>query len=365
MPLPPLPLGLAAAAAAALLATPAPTQERDWDEAMVKACEHRRYGMRRAVSRKIAEAGDASVPAVRAYAERKGGVPLLIVDAIANADTRGDAVIALLEDWARDRTFYWRAQALGGLARRKLERLRPLYLEAVRDVSHLYRIEGARGLLLLDGQRDRAPIDGLVESDADPRVRIRVASLLAESGDQRFVGVLVGALELNADFLGDPWGKREADRAEKVVRPLLSEGAAVAATADFSSAKRAFAGGLAIRSCRHGDLFLRWTDDGELLAGLLPQGGVRLPESAWSRLRAGLAKLEPDAHRIHGKVICDYLEVVTGQPARRIKCAPGELPGDLGSWLAELADTLRATSTPTLADELTGRLAQFAAPGDK
>lgn len=377
----PLLLATATALAISLAAPRGSAQEQDWDKAVAKACEHRRYGMRRAVSRKIAEAGDEAVPAVRAYAAAKT-IPLLLVDAIARADTRGDAVLALLEEWAQSRDFYWRSQALGGLAHRKLERLRPLYLEALRDASHLFRIEGARGLHLLDPERDRAAIDGLIENDPDPRVRMRLAALLTEGGDHRFVGVLVAALDLKAEFLGDPWGKREADRAVRAIRPLIGDTAIeVPASAslraslrgrgvelsepDFGETDRDYAGGLGIRSCRNGDLFLRWTDTGEILVGLLPQRGVTLPAAAWTELSKPLADLGQGEREVHGRVVCDYLELVCGPQSRRIKYAPGALPSEIRSLLAELTAALRATPNPELADELSGRLEQFAAPGDK
>lgn len=367
-----------------LAGTAAPAQETDWADAVAKACEHKRYGMRRAVAGKIAAAGDAAVPAVRAYAKDKGAdaLPLLLVDAIAQADTQGEAVVALLEEWARDREFYWRAQALGGLARRKLEQLRPLYLEAVRDPSHLFRIEGAHGLHLLDPKRDQAVVDGLIEDDPDPRVRLRLAGLLTENGDRRFAGVLVAALGLSADFLGDPWGQREAERAARIIGPLVGDGLLEIPARDdlraklralgfdlrepaFTAIDRPFAGGLAIRSCRNGDFFLRWTTEGELLPGLLPTRLAQPAAEQWTELAESLHQLTPAENAIHGRIVCDYLELVCGQPPRRLKCAPGALPSELQTWLPDLAAALAATPIPELADELSGRLAQFATPADK
>ena len=76
----------------------------------------------------------------------------------------------------------------------------------MRDASHLFRIEGARGLHLLDPARDRAVVDSLIADDPDPRVRIRLAALTTKSGDRRFVGVLVAALGMKAGFQWTPEG---------------------------------------------------------------------------------------------------------------------------------------------------------------
>ena len=369
----------AAALLAALLTAPA-SSAQDWDATVKKACEHRRYAMRRAVSKRIADAGDAPVPAIRDYARQNGidRVPLLLVDALAGAESRGEAVIALLTDWASDREFYWRAQALSGLARREIAELRPMFLAAARDDSWLYRVAGAQGLHLLDPDRDRAVIDGLIEADPDPRLRTRLAGFLFEHGDRRAAGTLVAALQLEADFLGDPWGKREATRAQQLLRAALPDAAdaaefrrdLAAAAADwrepdFSAAPAEFVGGVGIRSCRNGDLFLRWTASGEVFEGLLPNRGVQLEASAWSSLAPGLAELDPGDHQVHGKVVCDYLELVCGEAAHRVKCAPSTSPPALQDWLGKLAGALRATKTPGLADELSGRLRQFSRSEDQ
>lgn len=368
-----------AASFAVLLAAPT-TRAQDWEATVAKACEHRRYAMRRAVSKRIAQAGDAPVAAIRSYDAEHGQdrIPLLLVDAIATADTHGPAVLELLTDWAKNREFYWRAQALAGLARRKLERLRPLHLEAVRDASWLYRLSGAQGLHQLDPARDRAVLDELIATDPDPRLRVRLAGFLFDHGDRRAAGVLVAALELQHEFLGDPWGKREADRALRSLRKAVPD---AKTQVEFREALRRdepdwhepathtgggdYVGGVGVRSCRHGDLFLRWNAGGEVFAGLLPGRAVQLDEDAWRGLLRGLDDLGTGAHEVHGRVVCDYLEMVCGESPHRVKCAPSALPSNLRRWLAELASALGTTDTPDLADELTGRLGQFARPKDQ
>ncbi|MGA1523067.1 MAG: hypothetical protein ACO4CZ_03780 [Planctomycetota bacterium] len=93
-----------------------------FDDAVTKAVTHGRYAVRRAAAGKIARPGAEAVTALRRYVEAHGknSLPLELVDALAQADVRGPALEALLTAWATDRRFFWRSQALGGLARRGL-----------------------------------------------------------------------------------------------------------------------------------------------------------------------------------------------------------------------------------------------------
>jgi hypothetical protein len=117
------------------------------------------------------------------------------------------------------------------------------------------------------------------------------------------------------------------------------------------------AGGIEIRSCRNGDLFVRWTDGGRIDFGLDATARIELADATWAPLRADLPADPED--RTLGVVVCDYLRAVSREPTLALKCAPGELPEDLARWLKALAAALEKSGGGELAAELTSRLGQF------
>ncbi|MEM7205505.1 MAG: hypothetical protein AAF628_34935 [Planctomycetota bacterium] len=391
-------LSVALAAAAVAAQEPAPADA--WTEAVTKACAHRRFAVRRAAANKVGRAGDAAVPAIRAYIVAQGAarVSQLLVEAVAATPNDGDAgdpaTTALLEEWARERTFYWRAQALRGLAARRLPEHRALFWAALDDASYLFRIAGARGAFGVDAEAARPRLHALVDADPDPRVRVQVAAFLLEQDDDHGVPVLLAALALQAQCLGDPWGRREAERAFRALRAAADgkdfgyrpggsaddNRAGIAAfTAALAPARAAadatpivlareapaFAGGVVIRSCRNGDLVVRWTAAGAVYEGLDPRPTATVPPAAWAAIAARAGDLEGDG-RVHGRVICDSIDVVSAADAdrpRRWKCAPGAVPAPLWQWLGDLTQGLRQISPPHLAEELEGRLPQFSESG--
>lgn len=383
-------LGLLLAASTGLAAQDPATDA--FDDAVVKAVTHGRYAVRRAAAGKIARAGDEAVPAIRRFVEANGrnALPLELVDAIAQADATGPATEDLLTGWATDRRFYWRSQALGGLARRGVAAARPLFDAALDDPSHLFRIEGVRGLLAVTAEDDedvRARVRARLE-DEDPRVRLRTALLLLESGDgggaEQIGEAVFGA---SRTFLDDRWGAREATLAVRElqriagldVAAILGEDADAAAVAKSvltawiqgaspDYAAPAFAAtdtpplfGVEIRSCRNGDLFLVAWPDGRLTTGLSPVREVQI-EAPERLLPDGAA----DGIATHGAVICDFVRVyvpsTVGQPPRaHHKAAPGAVPGPVLEWLKMLAASLDETG---IGEPLSVRLGQFATSDD-
>ncbi len=377
--------GLLCAANAGL---PAQDPADPFDDAVTKAVTHGRYAVRRAAAGKIARAGDDAVPAIRRYVDAHGPnpLPLELVDALAQADTRGAALEAMLTGWATDRKFYWRSQALGGLARRGVAAARPLFEAALDDPSHLFRIEGARGLLSVaaaDDEDTKARVRALLR-DADPRVRLRVALMLLERGDgggAAQIGEAVFGAERT--FLDDRWGAREAmlavrelDRIAGLdVTAILGDDADAASSArnvleawvqgaepDFRAPEPTQPGvpplfGVEVRSCRNGDLFLAVWPDGRVTEGLSPLRETQAEAPA--RLVPG-----PDLDGIgtHGSVICDFIRVYVpstpGEPARaHHKAAPGAVPGPVLDWLKMLAGSLDESG---VGEPLVVRLGRFA-----
>jgi hypothetical protein len=363
-----------------------------FDDAVAKAVTHGRYAVRRAAAGKLARAGDEAVPAIRRHVAANGrdSLPLELVDALAQADGRGPAIEALLTEWATDRRFYWRSQALAGLARRGVAAARPLFDEALDDPSHLYRIEGARGLLAV-ASADDEDVTARVRArlqDADPRVRLRVALMLLERGDgggaEQIGEAVFGASRV---FLDDRWGAREATLAVRELQRIakLDVAAILGGNADEASAARqvltAWIGGAApsyvapevespdsqplfgveVRSCRNGDLFLVAWPDGRVTTGLSPQREIKV--EALEQLAPGSAV---DGIATHGAVICDFVRVYVpstpGEPPRaHHKAAPGSVPPPVLEWLKMLAASLDETE---VGEPLSVRLGQFAPSDD-
>ena len=348
----------------------------DFAADVTAACEHKKYGVRQAAAKKLADAGDAAVPAILARQKEHGRerIPQTLVEAIAGSAGTGEATVALLREWAEDRDFYWRAQALKGLANRRLAACEPLFRAAVGDPFHVYRVQGARGLRLV-GARDRNDAAGKLLNDEDPRARVAFAAVLLGDGDDEAARVLKEALERAGDeFLGDPWAMRDAQLAVAALKQRWPDREwPIANPAELPGSKDAAAltCGLEVRSCRNGDFFLRWSPGGSLVAGLRGGTPVGIAHEAWQRLGEPPFAGKPQA--VHGEVICDYLQLVWHVPAGkaettawRQKFAPAALTRPLAAWLQELAAALDATDAGRpIAAALRSRLSQFAAPANR
>ncbi len=368
-------------------ATTAAVAQDDWASAVEKANTHRRFAVRRAVSNKIAKAGDAAVPALRDFerSRSRNEIDLMLVDSIARAKAGGDATLELLESWARDRDFYWRSQALGGLAERKVESARDLFAAATTDPSHLYRVQGARGLIALGGDEGIARARRLL-NDSDSRTRLRVARHLALSGDFSGLAELARGLDRDeAEFLGDPWGQRDAKLAvETLIEVAEQDFGWREARGDRDARKVAFqkmrgwiesklgapladvdtapapphAGGVEIRSCRHGDLFVRWGESA-IHFGLEAPRSVPVDAATMRELRTQL-KTALTVGGQRGKVVCDYLRLKDETVEKHVKFAPLRLPSPAAEWLKALARAVEKGGEPELSNAILDRLPQFA-----
>ncbi|MGE0143679.1 MAG: HEAT repeat domain-containing protein [Planctomycetota bacterium] len=367
-----------------------PDFARDLDNAI----GHKRFAVRRAAAGKLAAAGDAAVPTLRSWlAEHdRNDLPLEVIDAIARHEPSGPATRDLLRELAKDREFYWRSHALSGLVRALDPADRARFRAAIDDPAHLFRIEGARGLIGLgfaDG--DESAVISLV-SDHDPRVRLRVALALFGMGDRRAATEIALAIAGSSRvFLDDPFGAREATEAIRGLRDLGVdvEGLdADDATARSAARARVFHvlgvkqdtldvaasvgslrepegmaavdGGLELRSCVRGDLFLRWTADGRFFEGLGPIREFSVPLEDWAAVRRELSELAGTA--VHGVVICDYLRLraaVKDDTLAHHKCAPRAVPETLAAWLKRLLAILEKDGDGANSQPLADRLTQF------
>lgn len=367
-----------------------------------------RLAIRIAAARKVAGAGDAAVPALRAHVAKSGAnsLPLTLVEALVEDGGNGPGLTALLREWTLDRDFYWRAQCLRGLALRadtnRTEDV-AVFTAAKQDPAWLARANAALGLART-GSFDEGgqPAWRSLLSDPDPRVPSRVAALvLPLAPEQDVLQELLDALGDTRTFLGDPWGNRRCTEALAALkqwaadtslepRPLTtppqtvawSAGAGLAgnraaidtllATArrrtgailrepvELRDPETAFDGGIEVFSCRNGDLFLRWTDSGTVAAGIEGDKRVQLPAEAWDALRTRLQQTTLAAE--NGTVVCDRMRLAHSATRTQHAVAPGSMPAPEAQWVLDLAGQLEQAGARELAVALRDRLQQFAAP---
>jgi hypothetical protein len=382
------------------LATPLlafwPSQDEaasDWRKEVERACTSKRYGLRLAAARKVAEAGAAAVPAIREWADEHGRneLPAALVDAVAGQTHVEAEVVQLLTEWANDRDFYWRAQAMRGLALRA-PRLRDAatdlrgQFERFRgDPAWLMRTHARFGLALLGGTAVWA------DAENDPRARVRLCALLLETppagGTVPPLQPLFDALADERTFLGDPWGRRMANEAHKALKAWLGDTHPLAEGGSFDDEQSAielllkitrdqsgqdlatpaprrdpetpFAGGIEILSCKNGDVFAQWTADGEVAAGLDANVRIRLPAEVAKALAEERADSSPAGDL--GVVICDSMRLLWNEPEVHVRTAPDHLPPATAAWLADFAKAVEDAGNADLARQLRGALGQFAA----
>ncbi|MFK7738677.1 MAG: hypothetical protein AB8H80_00030 [Planctomycetota bacterium] len=373
-------------------------KQQDWTKHVSKACTASRFGIRVAAARKTASGGDAAVPAIRAWvqAHSRNDVPSSLVDAIADAKTGGDKVRDLLVEWANDTGFYWRGAAMRGLAQRRDESLKPLFDRFVNDPAWLTRTHARLGLRLLGGSSAGSSAGSSTGSEqateADPRAVVRLARLLLEneagSDSQSPIDLqpLIDALADERTFLGVPWGARLGQEANKALRQWLGDdypkpdpddqNGSIArlrdAAAKKSGQKLALPtpkrdateltskqlNGIEILSCKFGDQFVQWTDDGTLFFGIDGSRKISLNDADWQQLSKDRTPIALAGDR--GVVVCDSLRVRLIEPKTHVKVAPSSLPKTATEWLKRLAQSLEEQDAADLAAELRRGLGQFA-----
>jgi hypothetical protein len=296
-------------------------------------------------------------------------------------------VLALLREWAEQRDFYWRANALRGLALRapKLPKERAALAELFGrhqdDPAWLMRSHARLGIALLGDPAVFAI------ADDDPRVAPRLAMLALLQGIVPPLQPLFDALADERSFLGDPWGPRQAGEAHKALKNWLGEAHPLASGGTFPDAATGIAAlrtaceqkagqqlqaptpradgsaqlasGIELLSCKNGDQFVSWTADGHLHFGIDARPGPRLSGPTWERLSQQRTTLPLQQNL--GVVICDSMRVRWAAPDVHIKIAPGALPPAATDWLKQLAAAIEEAGEQPLAARLRTGLEQFAA----
>lgn len=362
----------------------------DWAKEVERACTSPRYGLRLAAARKVAAAGPAAIPAVAAWAEQHGAnaLPSTLIDAIADQNHLDEPVLDQLVAWSRDRDFFWRANALRGLALRtpktigeRAAELRALFAQFRDDPAWLMRTHARLGLALTGDDT------ALALPEDDPRARARLPMLLLQQGQVPPLQPLLDALADERTFQTVPWAQQVASEVHKALKNWLGDDHPLASGGSFDDTPSGlqalrtacerksgqtlavpplrrdpevvFAGGVEILSCKHGDQFVQWTDDGELWFGIDAAHALRLPAPIWdelSRERAALALADA-----HGVVVCDSMRLRWLSPKVHSKVAPASLPTPTALWLKRLAAAIENAGETRRSADLRTSLEQFAA----
>jgi len=367
-----------------------PAATTSWTKDVELACTSPRFGMRIAAGRKVAAAGDAAVPAIRAFVQQRGQdqLPVTLAEAIAEDPASGPLTLQLLRDWSNDRSFYWRASAMRGLALRgpKLEKqqqdeLRPLFASFHDDAAWLMRTHARLGTVLLGD----ASAYALPESD--PRARARLPTQVLLRGIVPPLQPMLDALADQRSCLGIPWGQNTAAEVHKALKNWLGDdhplakggdsfpdvatglvamrdacakksGQTLTVPAVRSDATTGTVGGFEFLSCKLGDQFVQWTADGTLWFGIDATARVQLPGPVWDALSKERAALPLTSNL--GVVVCDSMRAKWPEPAVDVRVAPAALPVPAADWLKRLAAAIEEAGEPRLAAHLRQGLEQFA-----
>ena len=361
----------------------------DWTKHVRKACESRRFGLRLAAAKRVANGGAAAVPAIIAYSAKQGlnAIPSSLVDAIADAKSVSKESTELLKGWAENNDFYWRSSAMRGLALRAGNNASQLSEDARTTWGNLFsRYVDDPAWLMRTHARFGAALIGLSDADQapeeDPRAKVRLNRLLLDSGRLPGLQPLINALADQRTFLGTPWGPRMGQEARKALDnwlttdfPKLQPGnqaksiAAILQAAQKKSGQKlqtptvlvdqeyGVIGGFEIASCKFGDQFVQWTADGELIFGIDSTQLVKLPFEKWEQLLQQGTAL--DLTDNHGVVICDKLQLVLLDSKVRVDIAPNSMPKPVSDWLKDLTQRIEKANKQQIAADLRRGLQQF------
>lgn len=378
-----------------------PQDPDEWPTHVRKACESRRYGIRLAAAKRVADGGAAAVPAIRAYEKQHGknAIPNAIVDAIADTTSYSSATTKLLKDWATDNEFYWRSSAMRGLALRAGYLAKPESDEATPtindeslksgaffapytdDPAWMTRTHARFGAALVE-KTNAGQTNATQLPEADPRARVRLTRLLLDEGKLPPLQPLIDALADERTFLDMPFGAYLGKEATKSLHqwlgadfPELTPGdqpksiAAIVAAAKKKSGQeltmptaktdpeRDITGGFEIASCKFGDQFVQWSNDGTLHFGIDGSRVLQLPKDKWQELLQQRTAIALDSNV--GEVVCDKLQLVVLDAKTRVNVAPASLPATAAEWLKRFAQSLEEANETEVAADIRRGLGQF------
>lgn len=298
--------------------------------------------------------------------------------------------------------FPWRPAAAQALASRATPEEGERFAVHLDDPLPEVRVGALEGISKLSRKDEVARVRAAL-GDESGRVRRRAAALLADWGEAQALWWLYEELLRDDQYFAVPSGRAARFEALKLLRARLGADSGFDASRgpqdnaqplsllarelraqgagerpELPPVARASARiadellGLELRSCRRGELFLRWTAGDELLVGLGDPARVALPEGTSARLLVEvLAALEPlEDERFFGEPGCDLERYhLKAEGAERSKSwliskGPQAVPGLRPEALDRVA-TLLGSSIPPLEDaedvrlrDLSRRLAQ-------
>ena len=315
-----------------------------------------------------------------------------------------EALRGLLWRALSDTEFPWRPYAARALAAHPTGAEAPRFLAALADPIPPVRVAAVVALANLD-QPDEAPAVRLLLNDEDDRVRRAAADALIGWGQNSAMWWLYEELLREDRFFDRPTGEQARYQAWNLLSPRLGKiedaspydpglgpshptsaaslEAVRARLAELKAGERpalppqSRAGGeiptellgMELRSCRKGEVFLRWTANDLLLVGqgnparvALPEGTVQALLNATAEARTGLAD-----KRLFGTPGCDMeqFHVRSGKAASAtqwiVSCGPDPIPDLRPADLNSLGRALLASIPQVPADEVAAdtRLAQL------
>jgi len=342
--------GLQAASSGSQDATPPPAPDAEQAAKLEKYIDLARTGripVRPQAARRLVKLGAPAAARLLELAGEDGagieGMGQHLVEVLGEFDEA--ALRALLWQRVADAEFAWRSPAARTLALRPQATELERFFGFTRDPLAEVRRAGVLGLGTLDAERERG-IRRLQELVGDPsdRVRRAAAAQLADWGRPAYLYVLSVELERTDTYFGVPFGEQARFAALRLLKERLgddfgfraedapdSEGNAAALGALRGEILErsggalpmlpglALAGGptegdvlgLELRSCRAGELFLRWNEADVLYVGTGRAAKVELPPGTVAELlraaRAATAACGDD--RYWGEAGCDIEQV--------------------------------------------------------
>lgn len=367
---------------------PAALQDPPTRETLEKWIEHARAGspaVRPQAAQRLVRAG---APAAELLLERAsaegGGIAELgpdlveVLGAFGSPALRARQLEALAEP-----DFPWRPAAARGYAAQVTPEERDRLPALLGDPLAAVRAAALDAVRALEA-RDQGPAVAALLEDPDDRVRRLAACLLSDWGDRSKLAWLRADLSRSDTFFDRPTGTTARYDAWRLLRPRLADpppfdpGLDPAAPEALAQCDRLAeslpetlavelppvarpAGalpecplGLELRSCRRGELVLRWSSDDELFVGLGNPARLALPEGSSARLleRARKAFASLGEQRFFGAPGCDLEDYLWQDPAAdagraqvfRISKGPaavaGLRPAPLGELAAEIVASL-------------------------
>ena len=356
-----------------------PSKAQDEEvERLFRAATQGRAVVRPQAARRLVELGPRGEARLREAAGPDGaGLPALgppILEALGAA--RSAELRALLWETLQQPDFPWRPSSARALAERPAPAEAAAFEPLLRDALAEVRAAAAEGLM-----RSHGPLPPLRRAllDEDERVRRAAAVALVRAGDRRPLWLL--AEELVRE---DRWFERPTGQAARILAARALEGLGVdlhgldpnaepsspasreahaALVADLEAelgprpellpqqragSSRPARLGLELRSCREGELWLRWTAQDQLLVGQGNPVTLDLPAGTTARLEELLVSAleEVGTQRMFGTPGCDLEQLLLrGERSETLLLVKGPepVPGLRPAALAQAWSALAAS----------------------